>query len=120
MFLTTRRSSSIYLELYYLCDYLIIRYSDVAAHSDESDDTVGGLIPLDTLLPVTPRPGSPPPIPVPRRSVRLKQPPAWHTSGEFSMSVNDKLYELKSLLTFDGVDKSIITTAVVSLLVGSP
>ncbi|KAK3773152.1 hypothetical protein RRG08_013739 [Elysia crispata] len=90
---------------------------DIAAQSDESDDTVGGLIPLDTLLPVTPRPGSPPPIPVPRRSVRLKQPPAWHTSGEFSMSLNDKLYELKSLLAFDGVDKSIITTAIVSLLV---
>ncbi|KAK3755336.1 hypothetical protein RRG08_026066 [Elysia crispata] len=93
---------------------------DIAAQSDESDDTVGGLIPLDTLLPVTPRPGSPPPISVPRRSVRLKQPPAWHTSGEFSMSVNDKLYELKSLLAFDGVDKSITTTAIVSLLVVSP
>ena len=93
---------------------------DIDAQSDESDDTVGGLIPLDTLMPVTPRPGSPPPIPVPRRSVRLKQPPKWHTSGEFSMSLNDKLYELKSLLAFDGVDKSIITTAIVSLLVGSP
>ena len=93
---------------------------DVAAQFDESDDTVGGLIPLDTLLPVTPRPGSPPPIPVPRRSVRLKQPPAWHTSGDISMSLNDKLYELKSLLAFDGVDKSVITTVIVSLLVGSP
>ena len=93
---------------------------DIAAQSDESDDTVVDLVPLDTLLPVTPRPGSPPPVPVPRRSVRLKQPPAWHTSGEFSMSLNDKLYELKSLLAFDGVDKSIVTTAIVSLLVGSP
>ena len=47
---------------------------DVAAESDESDDTVGGLIPLDTLLPVTPRPGSRPPVPVPRRSVRRNNP----------------------------------------------
>ena len=93
---------------------------DIAAQSDELDDTVVDLVPLDTLLPVTPRPGSPPPVPVPRRSVRLKQPPAWHTSGEFPMSLNDKLYELKSLLVFDGVDKSVITTAIVSLLVGSP
>ncbi|KAK3738639.1 hypothetical protein RRG08_006735 [Elysia crispata] len=73
----------------------------------------------NTLMPVTPRPGSPPPIPVPRRSVRLKQPPKWHTSGEFSMSLNDKLDELKGLLAFDGVDKSIITTAIVSLLVAT-
>ena len=36
------------------------------------------------------------------------------------MSLNDKLSELKSLLAFDGVDKSIVTTAIVSLLVGSP
>ncbi|KAK3787697.1 hypothetical protein RRG08_031926 [Elysia crispata] len=39
---------------------------DIAAQSDESDDTVDDLIPLDTLLPVTPRLGSPPPVPVPR------------------------------------------------------
>ncbi|KAK3765524.1 hypothetical protein RRG08_054048 [Elysia crispata] len=39
---------------------------DIAAQSDELDDTVVDLVPLDTLLPVTPRPGSPPPVPVPR------------------------------------------------------
>ena len=47
---------------------------DIDAQSDKSDDTAGGLVPLDTLLPVTPRPGSPPPVPVPRRSVRLNNP----------------------------------------------
>ncbi|KAK3773159.1 hypothetical protein RRG08_013746 [Elysia crispata] len=74
------------------------------------------LVPLDTLLPASPRPGSPPPVPVPRRPVKLKQLRAWYTSGEFSMSFNDKLSELNSLLDFDGVDKSIVTTAIVSLL----
>ena len=93
---------------------------DIAAESDESDDTVVDLVPLDTLLPVTPRPGSPPPVPVPHRSVRLKQLPAWQTSGEFWMSLNDKLSEFKSLLAFDGVDKSIVTTAIASHLVGFP
>ena len=76
---------------------------DIAAQSDESDDTVVDLVPLDTLLPVTPRPGSPPPVPVPRWSVRQKQPPVWHTSGEFPMSLNDK-----SLFAFDG----LVTTKV--------
>ena len=93
---------------------------DIAAQSDESDDAVVDLVPIDTLLPVTPQHASPPPVPVPRRSVRLKQPPAWYTSEEFSMSLNDKLSELKSLLAFDGADKSIVTIAIVSLLVGSP
>ena len=37
--------------------------------------------------------------------------PAWQTYGEFSMSLNDKLSELKSLLAFDWVHKSIVTTA---------
>ncbi|KAK3790068.1 hypothetical protein RRG08_038765 [Elysia crispata] len=38
---------------------------DIAAQSDEWNDTVVDLVPLDTLFPVTPRPGSPPPVPVP-------------------------------------------------------
>ena len=90
---------------------------DIAAQSDESDDTVGGLIPLGTLLPVTPRPGSPPPIRVPRRLIRLKQSLHGTLLGNSRCRLNDKLYELKSLLAFDGVDKSVITTAIVSLLV---
>ena len=77
---------------------------DIAAQSDESGDIVVDLVPLDTLLPVTPRPGSPPPVPVPRRSVRLKQPLHGTLLGKCSMSLNDKLSELKSLLAFDGVD----------------
>ncbi|GFR77252.1 ty3/Gypsy family of RNase HI in long-term repeat domain-containing protein [Elysia marginata] len=42
-------------------------------------------------VPLQPPSNLPPPVPVPRRSVRPKQPPPWQTSGEIAFSIIDKM-----------------------------
>ena len=53
-----------------------------------------------------------PPTPVPRRSNRAKQPPAWQTSGEYHM--DPVANALISLLSVVGIDSAKVTDAIIS------
>ena len=98
-----------------LCDPDSERHDGVGSPTLDvcSPDT----LPPETSSRHTSPPPPTPPVPAPRRSARAKQPPSWHATGEFAMSSMDKLAELKSLLAISGVDKCIVTNAIVSLIV---
>ncbi|GFR90686.1 hypothetical protein ElyMa_004310600 [Elysia marginata] len=64
-------------------------------------------------VPLKPPSDLSPPVPLPHRSVRPKQPTSWQTAGEILFSIIDKMTPVKSLLTVDGADKSIVTNATV-------